>query len=533
MAPSPSQIEAATSPVEPLTASLARKLSTESIEELLLTSTGGKPASPAESLSASRVEALSAASIETQPASPTESFSTNATKVLPLGLVETLPTEILENIFLYAVDEVSSPEPTHSDCNKVSRLLAELHTRVSDTLQALRFRLVCRKFRDASWRAFGKVVGVTTFDIRSRQSMSNFQAVSTEPNLTPWIKDINFTCNVSGETPSHALRATPSESDLTSGLREVRQDDTLWFPDLFYDFNIDRVVNDLEIGKLVQFFATCVQKLKNIERAAYFSDESLPPQRFKPAGASSRSKIPEHMHGSTGNGGRGAQFGLFVFFSALSDAGAQPRVLDLAVEFGEGHAFISTVPNVTLLKLFAKVESLTLRDKYNAVCLLTGQHGSCSRVCLTKTLFPALRSVTIDHGNGSGILEEDETVSFPPESELPRLLEIAIIYHRETELCGKSFLAHYGKEIKSLTIDTLWPDYYFMPEFLEEIVELTQDMDLETLILRNGLNETWENVFEFIPDYPRVTEDIKRDLVTAARRIVLEPLMFEEYLSRP
>jgi hypothetical protein len=51
-------------------------------------------------------------------------------------------------------------------------------------------------FRDLSWIAFARQIDHTVFDLASRNSMENLQAVSNTRTLTPWIKRLSITLHV-------------------------------------------------------------------------------------------------------------------------------------------------------------------------------------------------------------------------------------------------------------------------------------------------------------------------------------------------
>lgn len=435
------------------------------------------------------------------------------------SLIEGLPTELLEKIFLYTVNDITPPKPDSSDRDKVTRLQTELETGVSLAVQALRFRLVCRRFRDASWRAFGKTVEVTTFDLRSRRSMLNFQAIAERPKLSPWIKVVTFTCNISEELwpytlvddTTHGLTASSSECQLV-------QDDALWFPDLWSNFNLDSrfKIDDLALKPLIQIVARCLSQLSNVEGISYFWDILMPAQRFKSTLAGHRLELFMMEDFEMGREAHGAHLGLYIIFEALADAGIQPRTLDLAVELCDRNAFIVDVTKA-LHGVLHKVETLTLRDKYYPICNEQGQHHAGPRVCITKDLFPMLKSLAIDY-HGWSLLD---LVSFPSESEIPDLSNITIIDGYADEDSVGDFLAQYGRDIQNLSIVSS------RPEDLTSIVESVDGLQVEVLNLRQGSDEDWEGRFEEDLLDQGITEELASRLKVVAKKVVLEPPKFE------
>src|SRR4051812_28577076 len=53
-------------------------------------------------------------------------------------------------------------------------------------------RLVCSRFRDRAWPAFGSQIRYSSFDMRSIQSMTNIRAISEHVDLVPHVTSLSF-----------------------------------------------------------------------------------------------------------------------------------------------------------------------------------------------------------------------------------------------------------------------------------------------------------------------------------------------------
>lgn len=100
--------------------------------------------------------------------------------------IHTLPTELLENVLLYAVSHVNPPGLDED--GYLRNISAPGPSAILD------FRLTCRDFRDASYRALAKIIGETIYDLRSKISIQNLEAVSECAQLSPWVTKLTFAC---------------------------------------------------------------------------------------------------------------------------------------------------------------------------------------------------------------------------------------------------------------------------------------------------------------------------------------------------
>lgn len=99
-----------------------------------------------------------------------------------------IPIEILELILLEAVDEVTPLLAIDFKTGIRSlRWKKDLRSGRSVLVDMLALRLVSRAFHKAAWKAFGKVLGETIFDMHSPDSMITLQTMSRCKALAPWV----------------------------------------------------------------------------------------------------------------------------------------------------------------------------------------------------------------------------------------------------------------------------------------------------------------------------------------------------------
>ncbi|KAJ8112857.1 hypothetical protein OPT61_g4880 [Boeremia exigua] len=436
--------------------------------------------------------------------------------------IERLPPELLDRIFLHVVNDITLLNTETLDRDIIDRLRTALKTGISTTVQALRFRLACRRFCYASWRAFGKVVSMTMFDIRSKESMRNFQAIAEQPALAPWVKAINFTCiTASVQWPQIEV----PNPEFKMELYKVQQEEESWFPEGFSTFDFSSPVDDDDkvIGALTHILARSLQQLPNVQEVTYFWDGVLLPQRLAKvleAIPNSCGSNPERNL-SAGYEADAPYLGLNIFIRALLDAGTKPHVLDLALQLGDSHAFFINLTSDDLGEVFQRVELLTLRDRYYPFEESIHKNDTESRVCLTKHLFPALRSLTVDY-NG---WELEPAISFPPKDNLPELSDITICNGDAMIPYFGPFLEHYGRHIQNFCIVNSEMDDP------EAMLHVTWGMSLEVLRVYEEPNAFWERRIETVCRGERSTEDFTDRLAAVARKVVLEPPKFKEYMD--
>lgn len=116
------------------------------------------------------------------------------------GTLGSLPAELLEEIYTWITTD---QPPTSQNLSGVERFARQ----IAWVREFCNVRLVCRSLRDAAWKSFGKVLGSTTFDLRSRRSIENLMALGSVKKLVPWIKSLRLTCYHVCPAPSGCTRS--------------------------------------------------------------------------------------------------------------------------------------------------------------------------------------------------------------------------------------------------------------------------------------------------------------------------------------
>jgi hypothetical protein len=58
--------------------------------------------------------------------------------------------------------------------------------------EALGLRLVCPQLHNSAWKVFGQILGQASFQVCSRESITNLKAISTCRPLSPWIQKLTL-----------------------------------------------------------------------------------------------------------------------------------------------------------------------------------------------------------------------------------------------------------------------------------------------------------------------------------------------------
>lgn len=103
-----------------------------------------------------------------------------------------LPGELLEKILLDVIDD-EAPQLEQSSYDESILLCLQEVEAVSISLT---FRATCVTFRNLSWRACAKVIDCTVFDLASRKSVHNLEAICNTRQLTPWVSRLNVAFHV-------------------------------------------------------------------------------------------------------------------------------------------------------------------------------------------------------------------------------------------------------------------------------------------------------------------------------------------------
>lgn len=219
--------------------------------------------------------------------------------------------------------------------------------------------------------------------------MYGLHAIAEQPNLTPWVRKLTVTCNILYGTYGNL---DDLSLDAIYEMDCVLEREQGWIPNApLESLEVNNVMSEsrkpwTETNSVTRTYAPNMHKtLKvflHIEEVASVWDIGLLPQRYKKARLLD-SDVYLAADG-VGPAARGAHLGLAVTFEALANAGIQPKSLNLAVEMENPDRFILTI---------------------------------------TKTAFPFLNSLVIDHGMG----EIECEVVVPAPTNTPKLRSLSII----------------------------------------------------------------------------------------------------------
>lgn len=197
--------------------------------------------------------------------------------------IEKLPAELLKWILLEAVSDINPPiYHTEHGVNRLRRR-EQCEDRQPTASDFLGSRLVCSRFRDAAWRVFAKVIGETVYDIGSSDSIQNLCAVPGQPDVVPWVKKLNLSCNILNRCDTEDLQLAP---DAATKLKEVRCCEQKWTPNVLdaADTHLNLYMRTrLETDSVHELYAAQLQEallpLKNVEQISYIWDGGILPQR--------------------------------------------------------------------------------------------------------------------------------------------------------------------------------------------------------------------------------------------------------------
>ncbi|KAF2132972.1 hypothetical protein P153DRAFT_177516 [Dothidotthia symphoricarpi CBS 119687] len=444
-------------------------------------------------------------------------------------LLAKLPAEIIEMILLETVQNEIIPPIRIVNGESVVRWKKELEVGHSLAISLLEIRLVCRTFRDLSWQVFGEVLGETLFDIRSKESFANLMAASECKELASWTTKLTITCcNVEEDwmrdmNPFFYANAGESIQD---EIQRIKQAEQSWFPQVWsYALDLERI----HVSILARSLAGCLRNFRKIRAICYQFDDALPPQRYRNILRHSLEvKLNFTMYVDT-LAGTGAQVGLKLFVEALASAGTTPRQLELAVEFPGHDAFITYASTQALSKVFQHVEELYLKNAYLSFHRNNRDPSSEPTVTITKSLFPALRSLTVDRFDT--LLKEDAFVA-PLASSLdpPTVTCLRISRSHIDRLPMISGIANCRKSLQRLTLDSDEPARF------DRLSMAIDFLRLEVLEIRQGSDKTWKTFTSTIHRsrtlLHKVLEDFSRlPWEEVTRHVVLGPPAFVEALE--
>jgi len=463
---------------------------------------------------------------------------TNTPLAPPAGasFLEQLPAELIENILLEVVSEVEGPN-VHEQGARQIRCVQEIHSRASLSTGLLEHRLVCRTLRKCSWRAFALVVGETLFDIRSRKSIENLQALSHCGEVAPWVQKLTFCCLTVSETypaPSHDPyrdeRRNMSKDD-RSAFMSIQEKDETWFPTAWTWISSNNATSDLDnedadltidkdTTQLVHAVSGNLLSFQNLRHLKFEHVENFIPARYKfLARTRKHGPAPDFTVGSGVHTSRGAYIGLHVLLASLKEAQLKPKVLSLAVAMDDPHNFMTSHHLRDLYRVFEQVERLTLIKAYE---VNTAYWDSVGRpMFITKSALPALRFLTII----ANLYARDEIwplEPFPPASDVPELVNLTMEEWLPNNKVFLDFLNLFKNKVQSITLQEMMEPLY------EPVLSLLQTFNLDTLNIREGYESGWERGLETFDEDTNLPKSL---LEAAARSVILGPPRFVHLLE--
>ena len=247
------------------------------------------------------------------------------TPLAGVSLLEQLPTELIEKILLGVASDVSPPNTLYAGADDL-RCEREAKIGASFATGLLAHRLLCRTLRDCAWRAFGKVIGETLFDIRSRQSVENMAAVSKCKQLAPWMRKLTIACLLVerdypvGGWSNFMMTVGKPDAGLTTELQEIQRRGEAWYLGSTVDGNTNNegpILGD-DTKMLISLVATHLNNLHNLEHVIYDFHGAYIPARYR--ALAHRYRSHEEFDFRVNNyeaAKRGAYIGLHVLLNSL------------------------------------------------------------------------------------------------------------------------------------------------------------------------------------------------------------------------
>ena len=455
--------------------------------------------------------------------------------------IEKLPTELLECILLegakHAVPPVTEDELWGSFVYRCDQ--EEEHP------CSLAFRLTSRRFRNCSWKAFGAYLCETIFDLRSRQSISNLTAASTCEHLAPWVTKLIIACDEAPadypldwdweENPTQLEEAewVRLRHDSSSDLAQIKQAESCWYPGIWKcrddespmtgsDFALS-VSQEADTRALQEVLAKALYCFNNMDHIGFYHEPHTQPGRyhnlFRKFPKISRYCEEEDM----GDAGDAAHLGLQMLIHAMVASNITVRTMTLAVDLDEHHAFLTNVPSAIFARASQKVETLVLKDMYSPF-FQTPSYEEKARLSITRSLFPCLRSLVIDHGHYEEFTNTRSIVPLPSASDTPVLEKLTV---RRTPMNAKnlhSFLQCYGQHARCISFENP-PDQKY-----RSALESVRNLNVETLEIEHfyGAESLWKDYKSKLLGNMSLDEFPEN----LAKRVLLHPPSFKDALER-
>lgn len=156
----------------------------------------------------------------------------------------------------------------------------------------------------------------------------------------------------------------------------------------------------------------------------------------------------------------------------MAKAGTTAHIMSLAVDLDEHHAFITSTPPDIVAKVFEAVHTLSLTNSHCPFWIGGGSRHE-PRTAITKTLFPSLEVLTIDHA-GYCHMGYVPVATISSESDRPAISKLMIMNVNAEEPTFHTFLRSYGSTVRHLIIDSI-EDLDYGPD-----LDIAKDLALDT-----------------------------------------------------
>jgi len=348
-----------------------------------------------------------------------------------MDFISALPSEILETILLFTVVPVPSPITTNTLTHRpVLRWEQELQSGESTLVRLLSPRLVSSRFCVAAWKLFGKVLGETIFDLRSRDSLGYLMAVSSCKSLAPWVKKLT----IGFYSAPKGLKSMQTKDDVTRDLgsagldklQRVHAVEMSWWPDVLKTHDNNSEGHEMpslpfESSDTEWFFYTvarCLKALENLDDICFLSDERILPARYKSVIQHiSAFQLAPHTNTSIQ---RRAQKGLDLLFQTMDMSGTCPSRLDIST-VPDCRSSVTATPTELLQKVCSRTTDLTVRSS-GLVSLI-----SCSNLQHYSKELKTLNLIITNDGPQSLLPEESWQAYIPDLMKAIRPLDLNLL----------------------------------------------------------------------------------------------------------
>jgi hypothetical protein len=324
-----------------------------------------------------------------------------------------------------------------------------------------------------------------------------------------------------------------SESTRTI-LLQIKKDEQDWYPDMSSLWShemeygrrnhpaIDLRRNESRSKEFEIMFGKDLSCFKNIDQLRYIFDSNARLGRYhdigKP-GLDGELKNVAHTTFECWGSTPYAHLGFNIIVTACMLSDIRPRVLEIAVDSVEHHAFNTTLPEKTLSAVCNRVENLRLVDSlscfYDRMRLLE----TTARIVVTKELFPLLRSLTIDHLDCESRLYERIT-PLPSPANVPKITHLTIKGSSQSKPTLLAFVTCYGQSLERATLEGIPGDTYV------DMLHTVKPFGLKALKIKHLDN--WYRNEHLMYNYARwineLLESLQEDCIKdVAEDIILEP----------